>query len=133
MSSEDWLLKFSSRDLTKASASSGVKNSLPTIFAGRSSGVYVALVQLPVRSGAPSGVRGAVHAFAGLAAAFPDDCAITGSDPRDATASAASTTRMSYLQLDAIIPPYFFGSPITSTVLTANRRQFPQVASPSHV
>src|SRR5215467_9310494 len=115
MSSAAWLLKFSSRDFTNASASSAVKNSLPAMFAGRSSGVYVALVQLPVRSGAPSAVRGTIHVF--LGAAFPDDCAISGRDPRDTTASAAITTRISYL-----LPrrdytglrspqPYFFGSP----------------------
>src|SRR5215471_4567396 len=98
MSSAAWLLKFSSRDLTKASASSGVKNSLPATFAGRSSGVYVALVQSPVRSGAPSGVRGADQAFADLATVFPDDCATSGSDPSDTTAAAAITTRIKYLQ-----------------------------------
>src|SRR5215467_15708375 len=104
MSSAAWLLKFSSRDFTNASASSGVKYSLPAIFAGRSSGVYVALVQLPVRSGAPSAVRGTLHAFADLATAFPDeDCATTGSDPRAATATAARTTRISTSCLGAII------------------------------
>src|SRR5215510_11379976 len=98
MSSAAWLLKFSSRDFTNASASAAVKNSLPAMLAGRSSGVYVALVQLPVRSGAPSGVRGADQALPDLATAFPGDCATSGSDPRDTTASAAKTTRIEYLQ-----------------------------------
>src|SRR5712691_3195717 len=101
MSSEACALRFSSRDFTNAAASSGVKNSLPANCAGRSSGVYVAKVQLPVRSGAPSLVRGTLYAClaeaaegceggAGLAAG---DCATSGSDPRDTAAMAAINAR----------------------------------------
>jgi hypothetical protein len=53
--------RFSAVRFSIAAASSSVRNALSFIDAGRSSGVSVALVQMPCRSGCPSGVRVAVH------------------------------------------------------------------------
>src|SRR5689334_23377502 len=48
---------------SQSSDSCGVKNSFPLSSSGRSTGVPVALFQIPCKSGWPSGVRGGVHAF----------------------------------------------------------------------
>src|SRR2546423_4515022 len=89
-------LNASSRAFTNASASWGVKNSLAANCAGRSSGVYVALVQSPVRSGTPSAVRGIIHVFFG-----PDfaagDWATRDREPRDAAATAAISRRVAII------------------------------------
>src|SRR5580765_54518 len=68
MSVFDWPRRRSSRNLKNAAASSGVKYSLPASSAGRSSGVYVSLVQEPWRAGCPSAIRGAAQGFAGESA-----------------------------------------------------------------
>src|SRR5262252_3553718 len=57
MLSAGWPRNASTRCFSNAAASSGVKNSFPANSAGRSSGVNVAFVQYPCRSGWPSGVR----------------------------------------------------------------------------
>src|SRR4029077_10990542 len=49
--------------LSQSRASCSVKNSFPLSSSGRSTGVPLALFQLPCRSGWPSGVRGGTHAF----------------------------------------------------------------------
>src|SRR5258708_29442400 len=117
MLSEACALKASSRDFTNASDSAAVKNSLFANCAGRSSGVYVAYDQLPVRSGAPSEVCGALYV-----------CATSDSDPRDMAATAATTTRIPASV--SSIGPYFGGGAITSTVFTVNRRELLYLSAP---
>src|SRR5215216_709205 len=57
MASAGWAYNPSRRRCAKAAASAGVKNALSFSSAGRSSGVYVALLQSPEMSGWPSLVR----------------------------------------------------------------------------
>src|SRR5215510_13708095 len=60
------LLLRSTTSFSYAAASCSVKNSLPARFAGRSIGVTVAKLQVPCKSGFPSGVRRVACAAAGL-------------------------------------------------------------------
>ena len=70
-----------------------MKTAFPAKEAGRSKGVMVALVQIPCKSGCPSGVRGAVHFFAVAGAV----CAWAEDSPMIAAASARNDfTTLSY-------------------------------------
>ena len=68
-----------------SAASSTVRNGLPANCFGRSSGVIVALVQTPCRSGLPSAVRATGAVLAPLGGAC---CAITEADTMAASPSA---------------------------------------------